>query len=82
MTLDERCKKYRAEMMRYKRKYLALRLMLNRLFKDIVECSYDVDNFDGTVDTVVDVNDVMSVFGKYAKGDENDEDQGLREIKN
>ena len=69
MTLEERCKHYRNESRRYKRKYLSLRLKLARLFKDIVECSYDVDNFDGTVDTVVNVNDVMKIIDRYMKGD-------------
>lgn len=67
MTLEERCKKYRAEARRYKYKYLLLKLMLNNLFKEIVINSYDITDPNGAIHTVVDINDVTYIFDKYKK---------------
>lgn len=65
MTLEERCKKFINESRRYKRKYLTLRFTVDKIFKDIVKSSYDVNG-----NTVVDINDVMMIIDKYTKGEQ------------
>ena len=67
MNIKERCMYCKQKMLYYKRKYLITRQMYTETFKQIAECSYDIDNYDGTTDTVVNINDVMYAFGNYIK---------------
>lgn len=71
MTLEERCKKYRNESRRYKRKYLILKMLWGPMFKEIIANSYDVTNPNGTINTVVDVNDITYIFNKYKNAENN-----------
>lgn len=67
MTLDERCKKHRAEAMRYKRKYLVLKhriMMLSAAVDKIALGKWYCGRTDGKADNVVLVDDVKDLINK------------------